>query len=63
MSWREANHAAYAGLGLSDQKTEALHVDLFEGKIRLQGREIVIEDKCAFVNRIVYAPSSLVAGT
>ncbi len=63
MPWREANHAADAGLSFSDQETETLHIDLFENEIRLQCREIVIEDKCASVNRIVYAPSSRVAGT
>jgi hypothetical protein len=63
MPWREANHAAYPGLRFSDEKTEALHIDLFESEIRPQGREIVIEDKCAPVSRIVHAAGSRVAGT
>jgi hypothetical protein len=63
MPWSEAKHAAYAGLRFSDQKTEALEIDLFESEVRLQSREIVIEDKCASVSRIVYPPSSHVAGT
>jgi hypothetical protein len=63
MPWREANHAAYAGLRFSHEKTETLHIDLFRSEIRLQGREIVLKDKCASVNGIVYTPGSNIAGT